>query len=243
MDFLLLAAGIGSRLKPLTDTIPKCLIDINDKPLLAYWLEKISKLPNARILINTHYQSDKVKTFIESNFSHLNITISYEKDLLGTGGTLKKNKDFFTKDEPFMVIHADNFSIFNINDFIKAHSKAKSNPQILMTMMTFKTDKYYKSGILDIQNNLVKNFYEKSKIKYGEIANAAIYIFEYKLLEIISNIKTDNIDISKDVIPKLMNKISTFENDIYHEDIGDIDSLKKVRKDFNYLFNQYKDLI
>jgi len=243
MDILLLAAGIGSRLKPLTDTIPKCLVDINDKPLLAYWFEKISKLPNARILINTHYQSDKVKTFIESNFSHLNITISYEKDLLGTGGTLKKNKDFFTKDEPFMVIHADNFSIFNINDFIKAHLKAKSNPQILMTMMTFKTYKYYKSGILDIQNNLVKNFYEKSKIKYGEIANAAIYIFEYKLLEIISNIKTDNIDISKDVIPKLMNKISTFENDIYHEDIGDIDSLKKVRKDFNYLFNKYKDLI
>lgn len=243
MDIVLLAAGIGSRLKPLTKTTPKCLVDINDKPLLSYWLEKISKLPNARILINTHYQSEKVKKFIKNNFSHLNITISYEKELLGTGGTLKKNKEFFTRDESFMVIHADNFSIFNIDEFIQAHSKVRSNNNLLMTMMTFKTEKYYKSGILEIKNNIVRKFYEKSEIKYGDLANAAIYIFDYRLLEIISKLNVDKIDLSKDVIPKLMNKINTYENKIYHEDIGDIDSLIKVRKDFNILFKKYKDLI
>ena len=91
---LLLAAGYGTRLRPLTLNVPKCLVEINGEPLLSNWLYKLENLGCEEVLINTHYLSEKVVEFLEKfNSQKLKINISHEKEILGTAGTLIEHLD------------------------------------------------------------------------------------------------------------------------------------------------------
>ena len=89
---LLLAAGFGSRLMPLTKNKPKCLMEINGIPLLEYWLINLEKTGCESVLINTHYLSEQIDSYLKKGKDIYEDKISYEKILLGTGGTLKKLK-------------------------------------------------------------------------------------------------------------------------------------------------------
>jgi mannose-1-phosphate guanylyltransferase len=91
---LLLAAGFGTRLRPLTDTTPKCLVPIAGKPLIKYWLEMLDQ-EGMPALVNTHYLSQQVEEYIRAQTFQSEIKVVHEEHLLGTGGTLLKNKDFF----------------------------------------------------------------------------------------------------------------------------------------------------
>jgi mannose-1-phosphate guanylyltransferase len=95
MKALLLAAGLGTRLRPITEKIPKCLVPINGVPLLDIWLEKLSNIGIEEFLINTHYLHQDVENFISKNKYKKKIKTTFEEKLLGTAGTLIKNKDFF----------------------------------------------------------------------------------------------------------------------------------------------------
>ncbi len=223
MKILLLAAGYGTRLLPLTKKIPKCLVRINDLPLLNYWLRMLDK-KGFEIILNTHYLPNIVSEFIKKQtFKNLTLSVIYEETLLGTAGTIRANKSFFS-DSDFMVIHADNLSIFNIDDFIKTHKQRKQGIEI--TMMTFNTDEPQNCGIVDVENNIVKKMHEKKIGNYGNIANGAIYLFSRKVLDFISNKSID--DISTEVIPEFFGRIQVFQNNTYHRDIGNMESYLKA---------------
>lgn len=231
MKALLLAAGLGSRLRPLTQNVPKCLVPINGKPLLQYWLELLVSGGIREILVNTHYLSDKVVDFIEKGEFKQYVKIAYEKELLGTGGTLLANLSFFDKD-PIMLIHADNLSKFNIKSFIEADRNKPSGCEI--TMMTFETDSPSSCGILEIdQFGIVKAFHEKVQNPPGNIANGAVYILNPSIVKFLSSKNKKIIDFSNDVIPYFLGKIYTFHNDIYHRDIGNMESYNKAINEFN----------
>ena len=90
----MLAAGLGTRLRPLTLNTPKCLVEINGEPLLINWLNKLKKIGCDEVLINTHYlASDVEKVIKEWGENNLKVTITYEEELLGTAGTLRRNLD------------------------------------------------------------------------------------------------------------------------------------------------------
>ena len=114
MKIILLAAGFGTRLRPITNKTPKCMVKINNKPLLSYWLELLFKNHEYPVLINTHYLSDIVEGFIEKNKYKKFITTSHEKNILGTAGTLIANKNFIKKDT-VLLAHADNLTQFNLD--------------------------------------------------------------------------------------------------------------------------------
>ena len=89
---LILAGGYGTRLKPITNNTPKCLVPIHGKPLLGHWLEHLASIGCRSVLINKHYLSHKVDEFLSTiNFPEMNISTVFEKNLLGTAGTLIKN--------------------------------------------------------------------------------------------------------------------------------------------------------
>ena len=90
MKVLLLAAGYGKRLRPITNNIPKCLVEINKKPLITYWLELLKNKGIDEIYINTNYLSKIVENFFLKKKSNQNINILRENSLLGTGGTILK---------------------------------------------------------------------------------------------------------------------------------------------------------
>jgi mannose-1-phosphate guanylyltransferase len=96
-------------------------------------------------------------------------------------------------------------------------------------MMCFKTDRPESCGILKIENNRVIDFYEKISNPPGNMANGAVYIFSRKIIKYIYKNKEQVHDISYDLIPKFLGKIQVFENNIYHRDIGDLNSLRLAR--------------
>ena len=227
---LLLAAGKGTRLKPITDKVPKCLVPIHGKPLLAYWLDLLFSAGVEKILINTHYLPDQVRKFIAGSSWRKRVELLHEATLLGTGGTVLRGGPFF-KDRPFIVAHADNLVRFDVNAFINRHQHRPSGVEI--TMMTFETDVPESCGIVtENEEGIVMNFYEKVKDPPGNHANGAVYIFEPSVLDFLSALNTPIIDLSTQVIPYYMGKICAFHNADYHRDIGTPESLRLAEIEF-----------
>ena len=113
MPVLLLAAGKGTRLAPLTDSLPKCLVPIMGKPLIDYWLKQCLSEKMQPIIINTHHLAEQVRSHIKEKFQNDGIILEHEEFLLGTGGTVLANRHYLDQGA-FMVVHADNLSVFNM---------------------------------------------------------------------------------------------------------------------------------
>ena len=236
---LLLAVGLGTRLRPLTLKTPKCLVEIDGTPLLGIWLEKLNKIGCHEVLINTHYLNEKVENYLSKiSFKNMKIKISYEEKLLGTAGTLIKNSTFFN-DGIGLLIHADNFTNDNLSKFIECHlSKPKD---CLLTMLTFKTDNPKSCGIVKKDNiGRIIKFYEKSSKYHGNCANGALYAFNKDLFKYLAKMPLIPVDFSNDVIPNLMGNIFSYHTSNIYLDIGNYaayskanDIARKIKKTSN----------
>ena len=236
MRAILLAAGLGTRLRPITDTIPKCLVPINGKPLIDYWLEQLTKAGIEKFLINTHYLYEQVESHIEqSKFADV-VDLVYEEELLLTGGTVIANKDFIS-DEPFMLVHADNLSICDYEDFISAHKNRPANTEI--TMMTYTTDDPKSCGVVKIDTSgIIQEFHEKVQNPPSTTANGAVYIVEASVVSYMERLKKVKVDFSVDVLPYYMGRIFTYYNDLYHRDIGNIRSYELAQIETDSLYGE-----
>jgi len=229
MKALLLAGGYGTRLRPLTDFLPKCLMPIKGYPLLEYWLQNVNDLDLEGVLINLHYLSEQVESYIENSTYKESVKTTFEKELLGTAGTLKRHMDYFYG-ETTLVIHADNFCISNLAKFIEYHYNQRPT-ETVMTMMTFKTDDPKNCGIVETnKDGVVLNFHEKVKNPPSNNANAAVYLIENEVLDFIRNINSETIDFSTEVISHFLGKIAVWSNEGVHVDIGTLENLKKVQE-------------
>ena len=228
MRTILLSAGLGKRLRPLTKKTPKCLIPINGKPLLDIWLEKLSKAHLGPFLINTHYLSEQVEDFIEQGGFKSQVTLVHEPQLLGTAGTLIKNLDFF-QDDDGLLIHADNYCFANLHEFVDTHKKRPEN--CVMTMMTFRSNTPSTCGIVELDTRgVVTGFYEKIKSPPGNLANGAIYILSKDLLKNFKRDPSNLTDFSTEVLPNLVGKIYTYETKEQFIDIGTVESYEKANQ-------------
>lgn len=229
MKALLLAAGLGTRLGEITSELPKCLMPIGDAPLLSYWIDAISKISCDQIIVNTHYKADLVSKYIEQLKHESLIKISYEKDLLGTAGTIRNNFDIL-KNEPTLVIHADNWCPCDLQHFVNHHSQSIYK-KCLITMMTFNCDNPKLCGIVELdEDNIVQAIYEKQDGMKSNLANGAVYIIEPKVTSWIKA-NTSISDFSTEVLPHFMGKISAWHNAGVLRDIGSPKSLIMAQYD------------
>jgi len=227
MNTLLLAAGFGTRLRPITESIPKCLVPINGDPLLNIWLKSLNQISLKKIFLNTHYLSNQVHSYISSLNYDMDITIFHENILLGTAGTIINNIQSFL-DEDLIVIHADNYCLTDLSLLIKAHRNRPSN--CLMTMMTFHTSKPEDCGIVEVENNIVVKFHEKIKNPPGDLANCAVYVFSPELLNLINHKLNSIKDISIELIPQILGKIFNYTINDTFIDIGTIETYELANK-------------
>ena len=229
MKALLLAAGLGTRLRPLTESVPKCLVPIKKIPLLKIWLEKLKEIGISDILINTHYLANKVEEFVIEGGYEGQVNLVYESKLLGTAGTLLKNINFFRGDEDTIVIHADNYCCEKLTSLIKAHESRPKN--CLMTMLVFETANPSECGIVRLdQNQIVTEIHEKKKTPPGNLANGAIYIFTPEAITIIMKECNSAIDIVLDVIPNFLGKIYSYKTENTFLDIGNLKNYQKANE-------------
>ena len=101
----ILAAGKGTRMRPLTETCPKPLLEVNGKPIIGYALDALKEAGVTDIVVNLNYLGDQLEAYLKTR-TDFNITLSWEDELLETGGGVKKELDFFN-DEPFYVLNGD----------------------------------------------------------------------------------------------------------------------------------------
>lgn len=159
MRALLLAGGLGTRLLPITATTAKCLVEINGRPLLDYWLELLFDGGIERVLVNTHWLAEQVEAFVATSRWAQRIDLVHEEELLGTGGTVLANREWF-QGEPFIVAHADNLTDFDVGGLIEAHRTRPAGHAI--TMLGFRSDAPRSCGILELDaQGTVIGFHEK----------------------------------------------------------------------------------
>jgi len=218
MRALLLAAGLGTRLRPLTRTIPKCLVPIKGQPLLDIWLETLTRASIGPFLINTHYLAEVVEAYVETSRYRDFVDLVHEPELCGTAGTLIGNLGFFQAEDG-LLIHADNYCTADFQAFLQAHQDRP--PECLMSMMTFRTDNPTSCGIVEIDaRGVVVGFHEKVATPPGNLANGAIYLLSPDLICLLRTEFVGVKDFSTEVLPRLVGQVYSHETDRVLLDIG-----------------------
>ena len=218
MKAILLAAGLGNRLSPLTNEIPKCLVQINSKPLLQYWIDLFEFHKIEKILINLHHFPDKVKEYISDYKGNIEIKHVFEKELLGSLGTVLQNQWFYENESCFLVCYADNLTNIDLSEIIKYHS-SHNQP---ITMGLFHTNRPEQCGIAVVNNEmLITDFIEKPKEPTSNLASAGIFVIEPQLFHSFS-FKEDNstLDFGYDLLPLLVNQMKGFFIENVLVDVG-----------------------
>jgi len=227
MKAFLLAAGLGTRLLPLTEKIPKCLLPINGKPLLGYWLELFSQHGIEEVLINTHYLADQVCAYLSGAAVKQKVRITLESELLGSAGTVAANYDFIRNEADFLICYADNLTNANLSQMVAFH-RSKS---ALLTCALFSPANLEECGVVSInQDGLITDFEEKPAKPKSKWANAGIFIAAKELINYIPVKKP--CDFGFDVLPRLVQRAYGFILEDYLIDIGTLASYAKAQAEW-----------
>jgi mannose-1-phosphate guanylyltransferase len=201
------------------------MMPVLGRPLLEIWLTVLEASGVTKVFINTHHMADLIEDYVLGvKFPNLEIELIYEEMLLGTAGTISSNRNSFDGD--LLVIHADNFGIFDLNPFLTFH---ENNLNFDYSIMTFKTSNPNECGIFEKDIfGVVKGFEEKPRRPKSNIANSAIYIFKPKILDFIKENKL--IDLSNDLIHSHYSLAALWMYEGVFFDIGNVESLIKANK-------------
>ncbi|MBI3722810.1 nucleotidyltransferase family protein, partial [bacterium] len=175
------------------------------------------------VLVNLHHHAELVRSFLAQP-RYRGVVLSHEPVLLGTGGTLRHNRAWLGEG-PALVVHADNLCGADLGELVRFHNERRPSGTA-MTMMTFRTPTPQTCGIVECDaRGVVQRFAEKVADPPGNLANAAVYVFERDVLDFIAEFPGPTIDLSTQVIPAFVGRIAVHENAVYHRDIGTPESL------------------
>jgi D,D-heptose 1,7-bisphosphate phosphatase len=232
-EALILAGGLGTRLRPLTDAIPKCLVPIGGRPLLDYWVEGLAEAGVSRARINTHAHAGRVREFIGSVNAkgRLRLAESYEPELLGSAGTLTANADLADDADEIVIIYADNLSDIDLRALLAFHRR-HDDP---MTMALFRAPNPSACGIAELdEQGRVVSFVEKPDRPASDLANAGLYVVDASAYREIAAMRA--FDLGKDVLPRFVGRTRGWAWGGYHRDIGTHEALEHARRDAAELF-------
>jgi mannose-1-phosphate guanylyltransferase len=228
MKAFLLAAGKGTRLRPLTDRIPKCLVPIAGRPLLAIWLDALAGCGVDEVLVNTHHLADQVERFVRAreDAGHPpRVRLFHEPELLGSAGTVLANRDFIAGEDRFFVLYADNLTTVDLTALDRFH-REKSSP---FTMGLFQTPEPRECGVAvcDADGRIV-DFQEKPKAPKSDWANAGLYVAAPSVLDAVPD--KPICDFGFDVLPRLVGKMYGYRIRGFFCDTGTPERLERARR-------------
>ncbi len=214
MKAFLLAAGLGTRMRPLTDQTPKCLLTIGGIAMVDIWLDAMLRAGVSDVLVNLHHLADQVEAHVARRRRPPAVRLSYEPALLGSAGTLAANRDFVASEEFFLACYVDNLTDFDLSVLVERHRSWGG----LATLALIHTDESRAKGIVELDaDGIVASFEEKPKAPKSDLANAGIYAFAPSVIEFIAKPPAD---IGYDLLPRLVGKMQGFVIDAYLRDVG-----------------------
>lgn len=227
---MILAAGFGTRLRPLTDKTPKALIPHKGKPMLENVINKLISSGIKYIVINTHYLSEQVQDFIETKKFNAEIHMIHEKEILGTGGAIKNAAEFFSDVNEFLVYNVDVDCGIELRFMYENYYKDK--PYALLAVKNKETSRHL---LIDDNMRLIgRTIGNEDVIYYDKYTSSkqtsfcGIHILSTKLLPLMPS--EENFDIILFYMEMLKNGKSLMAYDlkqIYWSDLGTLDSLKQ----------------
>ena len=233
MKAFLLTAGLGTRLHPITLTLPKCLVPIAGKPLINWWFESMQKAGVTEVLINLHHLTDMVMAHVNALDTHIKVEFSYEPVLLGSAGTLVANKAFVANVTSFFIFYGDNLTNASLSGLYDFHASQPHN----FTMALFETNNPTGCGIVSLNSDAtISSFEEKPANPTSNLANAGLYVASPAVIDLIDSAKTPA-DIGFDLLPLLVGKMSGYKINDYLIDIGTHKNLEKARQDWPLLIS------
>jgi D,D-heptose 1,7-bisphosphate phosphatase len=225
---LLLAGGLGTRLRPLTDAIPKCLVPIANRPLLDFWIDHLAEAGIREARVNTHARAEQVRAYITkiNSEGRLRLVESHEPTLLGSAGTVTANADLADEADQVVIVYADNFSDIDLRPLLAFH-RAHGDP---LTMVLFHAPDPRACGIaaLDSVGRIV-SFVEKPEQPASDLANAGLYVVDAQAYRQIAAMRA--FDLGFEVLPKFVGQMRGWVWGGYHLDIGTHEALERARQD------------
>lgn len=230
---MVMAAGVGSRLDPLTQYIPKPLVPVANRPVMDILFERLKEIGIKDVIANTYYLSEKIVAHYEKNNMGMNFNYVCEKELSGTAGGVKKCQFFFDEGQDFLVLSADGLSNADLKAGIEAHKKSGAIATIGIKRISMDEIPNFGVVVTDKQG-FISEFQEKPSIKEAksDCINTGIYIFNYRIFDYIP--ENTFYDFAKNVFPSLMSsgeKINTFVVEEYWSDIGTLAQYVQSTKD------------
>jgi len=227
MKAFLLAAGVGSRLRPITEETPKCMLVIDDRPLLDIWLDAFDRAGIDEVLVNLHHLPGLVLQHIGTRTAPPTVHTIFEPELLGSAGTLAANRRWVDGEEMFLACYADNLTDFDLRSLVAAHRGSGA----IATLTVFHSERPSAGGVVELdRTGTIISFEEKPSEPACDLTNAGMYAFHPRVLDEIGG--TPPIDIGYDLLPRLVGRAKAMPVSGYFRDVGTVDAYRCAREEW-----------
>jgi mannose-1-phosphate guanylyltransferase len=221
MKAFLLAAGQGTRLRPITDKVPKCLVPICGVPMLKIWMEICRKAGIDEVMVNLHTHADSVRSWLGANADGVHVLLAEETVLLGSAGTLSVNRDWVSSENCFWILYADVLTNANLNKMWEFHNQRKP----AATLGLYEVPDPTQCGVVCFDERMViREFEEKPSQPRSRWAFSGVMIGTPELINQIPS--RYPVDLGFHVLPHLVGKMLAFPISDFLLDIGTLENYR-----------------
>jgi mannose-1-phosphate guanylyltransferase len=224
MKAFLLAAGRGTRLRPITDRIPKCLVPIRGVPMLQIWMEICRAAGIDEVMINLHTHADIVRSWVKDTGNGTRVRLAEEPTLLGSAGTILANRDWVASESCFWILYADVLTTARLSRMLEFHLAR----QPAATLGLYQVPDPSRCGIVSFDEQmLVHEFVEKPLHPKSDWAFSGVMIGTPELLKQIPS--RYPVDLGFDVLPRLTGQMLAYPISDYLLDIGTLENYQSAQ--------------
>jgi mannose-1-phosphate guanylyltransferase len=224
MKAFLLAGGLGTRLRPLTDITPKCLLPVQGIPILKIWFDICRQYGIDEILINVHAHGDAVRKYIGDHKENMGVHLFEETSLLGSAGTILANQEWIAQERSFWIFYADVLTTANLNKMLTFH---ETHGQIA-TIGVYEVPDPSRCGIVQVnEDGVVSDFIEKPSAPVGNLAFSGLMLATPSVLKVIP--PTSPADLGFHVLPKIVGQMAAYRFRDFVMDIGTLETYRAAQ--------------
>jgi mannose-1-phosphate guanylyltransferase len=225
MKAFLLAGGLGSRLRPLTDNTPKCLLPVQGTPMLQIWLSLCREYGIGEVLINLHAHGEVVRRFVERHGNGLKVRLFEETSLLGSAGTILANRNWITEEHAFWIFYADVLTTANLGKMLAFHhSKGQ-----LATIGVYEVADPSRCGIVRMdEGGIVREFVEKPKAPASRLAFSGLMLATPNIVDLIPDLSP--VDLGFHVLPQLVGRMAAYRIEEFLIDMGTVETYQRAQE-------------
>lgn len=213
-EAVILAGGLGTRLRGVIDDLPKSMAPVNDRPFLVYILDQLSRHRITKAVLAVGYRHEDIRAFFGNRYKEIDLVYSIENEPLGTGGAIMKAAEL-VKNDSFLVLNGDTLFNIDLEDFRKTFKYSNASLSVALKPMT----DFERYGSVVIEDKRIISFDEKKFCAEGLI-NGGIYILRKEW--IAKNAPSSKFSFEKDIMEKRVASdiITGYVSNAYFIDIG-----------------------